>query len=84
MENIQLPKTEPVEPPIKVSIQRYGRRHWALIADGELLAVTLFRKGAVTVKQKLEELSEACSKKGPESPSQETGPKTAVQETSNL
>lgn len=32
-----------------VSITRYGTRYWAVWLNGELLAVTLYRKGARAV-----------------------------------
>lgn len=32
-----------------VSISRYGTRHWAVWLDGELLAVTVYLKGARAV-----------------------------------
>jgi hypothetical protein len=32
-----------------VSITRYGTRYWAVWLDGELLAVTVYRKGARAV-----------------------------------
>lgn len=40
---------------MKVEVARYRKpdgfptRHWAVVVDGELLAVTLYRKGAVAV-----------------------------------
>jgi hypothetical protein len=41
---------------MSIQITRYGDRYWAVWCDGELLAVTLYRKGAAAVARKLEEL----------------------------
>jgi hypothetical protein len=38
-----------MENPTRLQITRYGRRNWAVYFDGELLAVTLYRKGAAAV-----------------------------------
>ena len=40
-----------------VSISRYGRRNWAVFLDGELLAVTLYLKGARAVQAAIARLS---------------------------
>ena len=40
-----------------VSITRYGSRHWAVWLDGELLAVTLYLKGARAVASAITKLS---------------------------
>jgi len=32
-----------------LSINRYGNRNWAVYFNGELLAVTVYKKGAVAV-----------------------------------
>ena len=40
-----------------VSITRYGSRHWAVWLDGELLAVTLYLKGARAVAFAITKLS---------------------------
>ena len=37
-------------------VRRYKRRHWAVYVQGELLAVTVYRKGALAVKRRLDEL----------------------------
>ena len=40
---------------MKVTIRRYKRsRHWAVYINGKLLAVTVYRQGAVEVKQLVE------------------------------
>lgn len=39
---------------IKSSRYSYGDRHWALYDHGELVAVTLYKKGAFSVKSRLE------------------------------
>ena len=41
-------------PPARFQVARYGGRHWALYDHGELVAVTLYKKGAVSVKHRLE------------------------------
>lgn len=41
---------------MNIEITRYGSRYWAVWCDGQLLAVTLYRKGAASVARKLEEL----------------------------
>ena len=33
----------------RIEITRYGTRNWAVWLDGELLAVTVYKKGAMTV-----------------------------------
>ena len=44
-----------MNPPMKVEVTRYRKpggyrtRHWAVLVNGELLAVTLYRKGAEAV-----------------------------------
>ena len=37
-----------------VSIERYGRRNWAVYLNGELLVVTVYLKGALAVRNALE------------------------------
>ena len=39
-----------------ISITRYGRRNWAVLLDGELLGVALYKKCAAAVADKLREL----------------------------
>lgn len=37
-----------------ISISRYGRtRYWAVWINGELLAVTVYKKGAAAIRDKL-------------------------------
>ena len=40
---------------MNVSVQKYGARFFAVYVDGELLAVTVYRKGAETVAAWLRE-----------------------------
>jgi hypothetical protein len=35
---------------MKIEIQKYGFRHWGIYVDGELLAVTLYKKGAKAIE----------------------------------
>ena len=41
----------------RVEITRYGNRNWAVWLDGELLAVTVYKKGATAVAQVLTRLT---------------------------
>ena len=41
----------------RVQITRYGTRNWAVWLDGELLAVTVYKKGATAVANALTRLS---------------------------
>ena len=45
-----------METPTRLTITRYGRRNWAVYFDGELLAVTVYRKGAAAVVALVEKL----------------------------
>ena len=37
-----------------ISVSRYGEtRYWAVWIDGELLAVTVYKKGAIAIRDKL-------------------------------
>ena len=40
-----------------ISISKYGSRHWAVFLDGELLAVTLYLKGARAITAAITKLS---------------------------
>lgn len=40
---------------MSIQITRYGSRYWAVWCDGELLAVTVYRKGAASIVRKLQE-----------------------------
>jgi hypothetical protein len=42
---------------MKVEVTRYGSRNWAVWIDGQLLAVTVYRKGAMAVKTTLNDLT---------------------------
>lgn len=44
-----------------IEIQRYGNRNWAVYFAGELLAVTVYKKGAKAVAAKIEELMTGAS-----------------------
>ena len=41
----------------RLSITRYGSRYWAVWLDGQLLAVTLYKKGAQSVTAAITKLS---------------------------
>ena len=41
----------------RIEITRYGSRNWAVWLDGELLAVTVYKKGATAVAQVLTRLT---------------------------
>ena len=41
----------------RLSITKYGQRYWAVWLDGELLAVTLYKKGARSVASAITTLS---------------------------
>ena len=42
-----------------VSIDRYGSRNWAVYVNGDLLAVTVYLKGAKAVKELIDSLYQA-------------------------
>ena len=46
----------------RVEITRYGSRNWAVWLDGELLAVTVYKKGAFAVAQALIRLNTSIGK----------------------
>ena len=41
----------------RVTITKYGQRYWAVGLDGELLAVTLYKKGARAITASITTLS---------------------------
>ena len=41
-------------PAITATVTRYGARYWAVYYNGQLLAVTIYKKGALAVKNALE------------------------------
>jgi hypothetical protein len=41
----------------RLSITKYGSRYWAVWLDGQLLAVTLYKKGAQSVASAITQLS---------------------------
>ena len=41
----------------RIEITRYGSRNWAVWLDGELLAVTVYKKGATAVANALTRLT---------------------------
>lgn len=51
---------------MKIEVTRYCRkdgwetRYWAVLVDGELLAVTLYRKGAEAVARALNPIPNKC------------------------
>jgi len=45
------------EAPAPAQIARYGTRFWAVYLNGELLAVTVYKKGAVAVQELLNSAS---------------------------
>jgi hypothetical protein len=46
----------------RVEITRYGNRNWAVWLDGELLAVTVYKKGATAVAHALIRLTTQAGK----------------------
>jgi hypothetical protein len=38
---------------MQITVTRYGARHWAVYLDGQLLAVTVYKKGALAVQDAL-------------------------------
>ena len=46
----------------RVEITRYGNRNWAVWLDGELLAVTVYKKGATAVAHALISISTSAGK----------------------
>ncbi len=42
---------------MNVHVTRYGSRNWAVWIDGELLAVTVYRKGARAIQATLNDLT---------------------------
>lgn len=38
----------------RITIEGYGTRNWAIYLDGELLAVTLYKRGALTIQSTFE------------------------------
>lgn len=46
----------------RVEITRYGNRNWAVWLDGELLAVTVYKKGAQAVAHALMRLTKPAGK----------------------
>jgi len=41
----------------RIKVTRYGSRNWAVWLDGELLAVTVYKKGATAVAHALASLT---------------------------
>ena len=46
----------------RIEITRYGNRNWAVWLDGELLAVTVYKKGAQAVAHALTRLTTSAGK----------------------
>jgi hypothetical protein len=42
----------------RFSVTKYGIRYWAVFEGDTLVCVTLYRKGALEVKRRLEQLTE--------------------------
>ena len=38
---------------VTIEITKYGTRHWAVFVDGQLLCVTVYKKGALAVRDAL-------------------------------
>lgn len=36
-----------------IEVRRYGKRNWAVYEGGELLAVTVYKKGAMAIVERL-------------------------------
>ena len=43
------------DPQQMITITKYARRHWAVYAGADLVCVTVYKKGAEAVKQRLEQ-----------------------------
>ena len=44
--------------PFRIEIDKYSDRTWAIYINGELLAVTVYRRGAEAIKDLLEQINE--------------------------
>lgn len=42
-----------------ITIGRYGSRNWAVYLNGRLLAVTVYRKGAIAIRDTIANLASA-------------------------
>ena len=51
----------------RVQITRYGNRNWAVWLDGELLAVTVYKKGATAVVNTITKLLQCARTVAPQS-----------------
>ena len=40
-------------PTLSIEITKYGNRNWAVYLDGQLLAVTVYKKGALAIRATL-------------------------------
>jgi hypothetical protein len=47
---------------MRIEITRYGARHWAVFVDGQLLCVTVYRKGALAVRAALRQPGRGASR----------------------
>ena len=45
------------DPPFKIEVRKYSDRTWAVYLKGELLCVTVYKKGALAVESTLGELA---------------------------
>jgi hypothetical protein len=48
----------------RLSITKYGDRYWAVWLDGNLLAVTVYKKGATAVASAITSLTTPTGKEG--------------------
>jgi len=48
---------------MNTSIERYGSRFWGIYCDGELLAVTVYKRGAMRLQQILQKHPAATEEK---------------------
>ena len=48
----------PVADPFRIEVKKYGDRTWAVYVNGELLCVTVYKKGAFAVESILGEMAQ--------------------------
>ncbi len=48
----------------RLSITKYGDRYWAVWLDGQLLAVTVYKKGATAIASAITSLTTPTGKEG--------------------
>jgi hypothetical protein len=61
-----------------ITVTRYGTRNWAVYLNGELLAVTVYKKGALAIRTTLEQLTQVqpAGTESEEAPRLGTAPET--------